>query len=318
MADPAATTHPKSPTNSRFKLIGFVIGAAAITAAIVAVTSNAQPLKLALTQPANFQTWAFLLALPLASLILTALGFHALTNARLPAAARLSFQEMFELIGASWLLNFLPFSPGLFGRIAYQKAKHGITLKDSASVVLESILLSWLAVLLVVPVVYVSNSLIDPLWAVVLLSTFGWIVAARTFGRHSLAAARTLVLLLKLVDQFCWSLRYFLVFRIIGFEPTPVEACLIAAIAQTSMLIPFIGNGLGIREWAVALVASRLPEWFRSAPTTGLDQGLSADLLNRACEVLIAVPVGLICISLLSRRHRTPQSTGTPENPNPS
>ncbi len=247
-----------------------------------------------------------MLALPCASLLVTAAGIAALTNARLTLEKRISFPEMLELIGASWLLNFLPLSPGLFGRIAYQRARHGVSLRDSATVVVESVVLSWLAAAIAVLVIVVPmGRLLDAFSAIVVLSLLiGGLALYRPIGRDSLAAARCFVLALKLVDQCIWTARYLVVFRVLGWHATPSEACVIAALAQTAMLIPFIGNGLGIREWAVGLVATQIPAWIKGpdAADTTLTVALSADLLNRAFEVMVALPIGFLCLWRLKTR----------------
>jgi len=84
----------------------------------------------------------------------------------------------------------------------------------------------------------------------------------------------------------------------------------LAIVSQIAMLVPIAGNGLGLREWAIGLTAASL---------TGLDPqaGLAADLVNRAVEVLVAVPVGLLSARVVSRRLKATlerrKSAGGPE-----
>ena len=77
------------------------------------------------------------------------------------------------------------------------------------------------------------------------------------------------------------------------------------------MQVPLMGNGLGVREWAVGLVGPMLPTWM-SAASGGLSRGLglSADLMNRGFELAAALPVGLVCSALLARKQAQGAETG--------
>jgi hypothetical protein len=106
------------------------------------------------------------------------------------------------------------------------------------------------------------------------------------------------------MDTLVWMGRYAVMFALLGREITLPQAAAIAAASQAAMQVPLVGNGLGVREWAVGLVAPVLPSWM-NATSGGLSRGLglSADLLNRGFELAAALPVGLICTALLGRRH---------------
>jgi hypothetical protein len=54
---------------------------------------------------------------------------------------------------------------------------------------------------------------------------------------------------------------------------------------------------LGPREWAVGLAGTFLPSLKKAATSTTINPitGLTADLLNRAAELTVSLPVGLIC-----------------------
>ena len=69
-----------------------------------------------------------------------------------------------------------------------------------------------------------------------------------------------------------------------------------------SMSVPLVGNGLGLREWAVALMRSSLPAWYGAGAASAA--GLTADLLNRTAELGVAIPVGLVCAAFVTRRIR--------------
>jgi hypothetical protein len=97
--------------------------------------------------------------------------------------------------------------------------------------------------------------------------------------------------------------RYFVVFALLQRPLTIPEAAAIAAASQAAMQVPLVGNGLGVREWAVGLVGPVLPSWMNAA-SGGLSRGLglSADLLNRGLELVTALPVGMACTALVARR----------------
>ncbi len=286
----------------RLRWVGFLVGMAAVSAAVMAASGGVPLWERLSAIRASGWMWCVWLAAPLTSVALTAASFMVLTNARIRGAPSVGFGAMFAMIGGSWLLNFLPLSPGLFGRIAYQRACLGISVRDSMIVVGESIVLSWVAALMVVPIAYAADDPVLVLFALGVLASMWHVAMRRQWGRGSVAAARSAALVVKLADQCVWTLKYAAVFRMMGYEPTLAESCLVAAVAQSAMLVPFIGNGLGVREWMVALVASHLPEWFREGGGPMVAEGLTADLLGRAGEIAVAIPTGLCCLWLLSQR----------------
>ncbi|MHC4784997.1 MAG: hypothetical protein ACYTE6_03445, partial [Planctomycetota bacterium] len=70
-----------------------------------------------------------------------------------------------------------------------------------------------------------------------------------------------------------------------------------ACLSVVPMLVPFVGNGLGLREWAVGLAAPLLTPYV-------LGLGLAAELLNRAAELVVIVILGLGGIAWLTLRAR--------------
>jgi hypothetical protein len=62
-------------------------------------------------------------------------------------------------------------------------------------------------------------------------------------------------------------------------------------------MIPFLGNGLGVREWAIGLAGPALATW-----TT--DTGLAAELLNRCLDLVVVVPLGLGVMPGIAKRIR--------------
>lgn len=304
---------PPSPAGTTSRLIvrrvGFAVGALLLAAAILGVARSSD--AMGTLREAMARTSVGRLALvaiyPAISWLLTGAIFYSLTRVR----ARVGRGEMLALIGSSWLLNYLPLSAGLLGRVAYHRAVNGIPVRTSARVVAESVACSLLggAVFLADQILTdrarttMSSLLGMALLPVVLFVTILGMRLARSLYPGAIAAS----VLLKYLDTCLWSLRYAMLFDFLGVQISMREAAAIALVAQSSMLVPGIGNALGLREWTVALLGSALPIAFA---TNGFTRGtgLSADLLNRAIELAVAIPVGLLSALYLSARIRRLES----------
>lgn len=281
--------------------IGFVIGVALLGAALWAVASQRGLLGDAGDSVRSRPPWllAAALALPLVNWLLISLSFCVLTG----RYRRIGLGEMGALIGSAWLLNYLPMRPGLVGRVAYHKAVHGIAIRDSARVMVTGIVCALAAGTALLGVVLVVGRTPDPLHMAMVAAGLGAVVigsgvAAKARGH---AAWRLIAVFgIRCLDLAVWAVRYAVAFALIG-KPVGVGAALaVGAVSQLASLIPLTGNGLGLQEWAVGLTASALhgadgTEAARAA-------GLAAGLVNRAAEILVAVPVGLVSAAYLARR----------------
>lgn len=197
------------------------------------------------------------------------------------------------LIGAAALFNYLPLRAGLLGRVAYQKRVFGIALTDSTKTVVQATGLSGACALLLVVAALAPGATPYVLAAPVAVGALVGIVLRRPLGRR-LAFA----LALRQVDALIWVGRYLLVFALLGREITLPGAAAVAGVGMLATFVPFTSNGLGLREWAVGLTATILPAGWVAAgageATTSI--ALAADLLNRAGELLVIVPVGLVAV----------------------
>jgi uncharacterized membrane protein YbhN (UPF0104 family) len=249
----------------------------------------------------------FALALPGASWIVTSAIFWVLLA---PASRdrlsehRVPWAEMAALIGAAGLLNYLPLKPGLVGRVAYHHARHGILPRESITSVVQAIGIGagCIALLLGVtllrePWALLAVPMIPTVAALTLLSP-----GQRQNGLWRFAVAATL----RGIDLLLWMARVSIAFELVGQPLTLTQAAAVTAVSQAALLIPIAGNGLGVREWVTALVASSLP----SAGAVGVTKaaGLSADLINRAAELSVAIPLGVVCLLLLLRRYGRKQT----------
>ncbi|CAG0987502.1 hypothetical protein PHYC_02105 [Phycisphaerales bacterium] len=310
------TAEPANPRESRsrrgWRIAGFAIGVLLIAAAARAVWSRAGELQqvresLGAESPARL---LLLAVLPLASWLLTSGVFWCLTRPR----AKVGAGEMAALVGGAWLLNYLPLSPGLLGRVAYQKAALGVPVRTSARIVVESIALGLCGGGLLLCEQIVSARMGKP-GAIGLSLLLLALLSAGLFRKGvvgPLIPAYACALVLKYVDTLAWALRYWMVFSVLGAPLTSTQAIAIALVAQVSMLVPGLANGLGLREWVVGVLAASLPTWFLIDPhpaagAATVPLALAADMALRLSEVAMAVPVGLASAIYLSKRRSLPR-----------
>ncbi len=276
------------------------VGVLLLGAAVWAVSRHSDDLSRAVesAKAAPVVAWAALLVLPAVNWALTAGVFWVLTR----RFGRVGGTEMTALIGVSWLLNYLPLKPGLIGRVAYHRAVNGIPVSASLRVLVESLVVSGAAYVGVLLALWgwTSGAMAGAVGAVagLVVGFAGLLPCIRsrsTLGadlRHAAAAA-----VLRLIDLTVWTTRYALVFWMIGLE-LPLSSCVVVAVAgQLASLIPV---AFGVREWAVGLVGGRLLAEVGQKALIGA--AISADLVNRLAEVLMAIPVGLICARVLRGR----------------
>ncbi len=206
---------------------------------------------------------------------------------------KVGVREMFVLVGSAWLFNYLPMRPGLIGRIGYHKAINKIRLRDSLESSIWSGVLAGVAngVILLAALVMIELpnqwSIVIPLIPVVMM-----------FASVPLMPGRKTRLLMKAlafrqIDVIIWLGRYWLAFEVLGMEVGIGDIAIISAVSQLASLMPLTGSGIGFREWGVGLTAS--------AGGHTMSTAIAADLINRAAETLIVVPVGLVCTALVAR-----------------
>lgn len=316
----APLTAPPAPQTTRSRLrpiLGFTIGAALLAAAITAVLTQGHAARAALDAARGAPLWLYAaaLALPLVNWLIISLSFWVLMRRHGPVRAR----EMAALIGAAWLLNYLPLRPGMVGRVAYHKSVNRIAIADSVRVMIVGMAAGAAATLcLLAAAAILGPGAPLPLWAAALaapLALAGLAAAGPLRSRPWLPANFAL----RYADVLVWAARYWVVFALVGAPIDLAGAAAVAAVCQLALVIPLVGNGMGIREWAVGLVAAALPAGFASG--AALTTGVTADLANRAAELLIALPVGLLCASYLARgsaargERRESPATASPGTP---
>ena len=79
--------------------------------------------------------------------------------------------------------------------------------------------------------------------------------------------------------------------------PTVTVAPLTKSLPMIVTLVPFFSNGLGLREWAIGLAAPLLTVY-------QLEHGITAELVNRAGELIVVLIAGLVGIAYLTHLRR--------------
>lgn len=298
-----AGAHGPAPRASRSRrVVTFTIGVLMLAAALWAVVRAEGVVARAWASMQDAPWWliAAALVLPVLNWLLVSWSFTVLTR----RYGRVGGGEMAALIGAAWLLNYLPVRPGLIGRLAYHKKINGIAFTDSARVLALAIVLTGAALLtiLAASAAQARLGLSTPMAAAVVAGAA--LIAGGLLARAGEDGWRlALAYLARLLDCVAWVLRYLVVYALVGQPVTLGQAAAIAAVSQIVLLIPIIGNGLGLRELAVGFVGASLPAWYAAggAPLARTD-GWAADLVNRAVELVVAIPVGLACAGWVARR----------------
>lgn len=280
-----------SPGRIWLRRLGLLLGAVLLVAAIILIARQHDFLARAFSairQPSMPHLF-LLLACVLGNVVLTALMFSVLMS----RYGKVRLIEMQALIGAATLLNFLPLRPGLFGRIAYHKTINHIPAADTAKTIGQAIALSLgvagcLALCLVLAVQFHLT-----LW-VVLAMPFALLAFGTLVGSTRLWALAGLI---RYVEVFVWAARYYAAFALIDYTISIESALAFACISMIATLVPFFSNGLGLREWAIGLAAQLLTDY-------QLEHGITAELVNRAGELIVVLIAGLVGIAWLAHLRR--------------
>jgi uncharacterized membrane protein YbhN (UPF0104 family) len=169
---------------------------------------------------------------------------------------------------------------------------HGIPVRTGLVVILQAMAATAVATCAVGAVVLLCRGAGAPWWSALAVPAL-WLPLAMDRGWRPFA----LVMALRSAEVLAWALHAWAAFRLSGWAVGPETALGTALVASAANLVPFVGNGLGIREWAVALAAPVLGGYER-------DAGLAAELAGRAVDVAVAVPLGVLAVGALVRRAR--------------
>ncbi len=280
-----------------YRRIGAVVGAALVIAGVVAVVRDGavlDSLGRALRSP-DLNALAVLVTAVLATQLLSSAVFQLLMNRH----GRVGFLEMNALIAASTLGNYIPMQAGSIGRIAYHKAVNRIEMRASILAIVQATVITFVAVCVLGAAALLGKGAGAPWW-IVLLAPLVWLPLAFEPAIRVFALAT----FVRSAEVLVWTAHAWAAFRLSGWEISPETAVGVALVGSAANLVPFVGNGLGVREWAVALAAPMLGGYER-------DAGMAAELTGRAVDVAVAIPLGLVGVGMLVRRARA-ASGGAP------
>ncbi len=291
------------------RVVGFVLGALLLAGAGAALATRTEDLRAALgavrTAPPGWFIAAA--ALPLVTLVATSGAFWVLMNRH----GRVRLGEMLALINAAWLLNYLPLWPGMIGRLAYHKSVNGIAVRDSAKAIIWANVLNLLGAGLTLAALAGGSLVFDGGdWRLAAIGAAPIVVigglaahAARVAPKPEPGLWRLLACAaVRAVEVHIHAARYGVCFAITGSPIDWGAALALACAAALAGAVNAAPNGLGVREWVIALVAPVLPVALTGRASLDLTAGLAADLLNRGFEVLVAVPTGLVASAWVAGR----------------
>ncbi|MBY0114268.1 MAG: hypothetical protein K2Y21_15760 [Phycisphaerales bacterium] len=301
---------PPDARGTRWRsVVAWSLGLMLLAAAIVAVVRQSDAVTAA-WRALDHQRWAVvpLVFLPVVCLSLASLSFLVLTR----RFGHVGVREMFALLGAAWLLNYLPLKPGVAGRVAYHAAVNGISFKHCIVVVVQTVVVgvscfaAQFGLALGLATLWPSSSELSRAGVLVspMIVAAAGVLALRGSTRWPHAWRYAASFIFRYLDSLVWGVRYALVLHLAGGTPSVAGCAAIASVSQSSALVPIGGNAIGLREWAVGLTTDALGEEFLRGGMT-LAQGLSAELLNRAGEIAASIPVGVACVLWVARRLKT-------------
>jgi hypothetical protein len=282
--DAAANAPEPEPRRSPLwlRIAGFAFGLACLLAAISVARDTREQFDAAIVSlraPDPLLVAAVLSAV-LVGLFLSGSLFWLLVR----RFACVPFGEMQAVISASGLLNYLPFKPGFVGRIAYLRGRHGVRVPDSIRMIVEALALTGIsAVIITTTLVALRAAGLDGGWSL-LACVLPALLALQPRGRTMLLA-----LAIRQAEFSLWIARYWIVFRLVDAPIGLDTAVVLAAISVISSLIPFISNGLGVREWAVGLLTPLI-----TGDAVGASQAIVAELAHRTLEIAVVAPAGLV------------------------
>lgn len=273
-----------------YRRVGLVAGLALMAAAVVVVMRNAAiagSLERALRSP----DWDALLVLVLSVLamqLLSSAVFHRIMSVH----GRVGFLEMNALVAASTLGNLVPMQAGSIGRVAYHHAVNGIPVRASLLAIVQAMIATFIALCVLGAFALFARAASAPWWSAVAAPALILPLLA-----HPPLRIFATVVFLRTIELMAWTAHAWAAFTLSGWPISGETALWVALIGGLANLVPFVGNGLGVREWAVALAAPVLGGYER-------DAGLAAELVGRAVDMAIAVPLGLLAFGHLVRRAR--------------
>jgi hypothetical protein len=231
-----------------------------------------------------------LLGAALAKIVLSGLTLTVLIR----RYRRVDAMDMQALVAVATLINYSPFRVGAVSRVAYHRAVHEIPVVDSVKTVAQGLAISALTVAYCAAAGLAARRLGTGL--PLLLAAPVPVLLAGVLDRRG-RGAWLLAALPRYLEALIVAGRYHVLLGVLGAPITASGALALACISMLSAMVPILGPGPGLREWAVGLLAPLVA----GVP---VELGLTADLLSRATELLAAAITGSLGTVLLGRRAR--------------
>jgi hypothetical protein len=271
--------------------VGFAVGVGLLAGAIAVVAARRETLGEAFDalRTPDPGLVLVLLASVAGNVVLTGIFLRLL----LSRYGRVGALEMQAVAAGAALVNYLPLRPGLFGRIAYHRAVNDIPVRDTVKTVAQS------AVITVGIALHLAGA---AAWAQVgerpllagVVAPLPLVAAGLLSRRLRVWAAAALV---RYVEVGVWAVRYGVAFALVGAPIGAEVALAFACVSVIATMVPFVSNGLGLREWAIGLLAPIIT-------SHQLELGVTAELVNRAAELLVIGVLGGIALPWLARTAR--------------
>lgn len=303
--DASANGPSPAATPARWlRVVGFVLGITLLAAAAYVLVLQRDDLARCWQAARHAPAWIVLatLLLPLLNWLLTSLIFWTLTR----RFGSVGYREMSMLIGSAWLLNMLPFKPGLMGRIAYHKAISGIPVATSIMVTITALLTGGVGIVIALTAqlaidgslrAAVPLAVLAPMVATVFALAiipgvvFAWINKRNGHPAFAGGPAAGFAIIVRVIDTHVWAIRYHLAFRLVGLDQPYGVCVLVAGVSQIAGQFPI---QFGFREWSVGVSSAALRSSAPGISAAAAVPGITVDLICRAAEIVCALPIGLV------------------------
>jgi uncharacterized membrane protein YbhN (UPF0104 family) len=284
--------------------LGGLIGLALLVTAIVVVGRHRDVLGDAWSSLRNASPLVLVvLAVAIAAnLALTAMMLRLL----LSRYGRVGMLEMQAVIAATALINYLPLRPGLVGRLTYHKVVNKIPVRHALLTSFQALGLTGIVAAYLGLVLLIAHGDQTALWVfssapVPVLAIAGAWRTARIWAWAALC---------RYLDVVTWAVRYYAVFLLLGSPIEPHVAFALACVSIIATMVPFVSNGLGLREWAIGLAAPLLTQWT-------MELSLTAELVNRAAELVVTVALGVVGMTVISKAAKSATTSRAARSPDP-
>ncbi len=222
--------------------------------------------------------------------------------------------EMAALLGVAAVMNYLPGRPGMLARVAYHKRRNDIPVRASLTAVVWMTALGAGALALLAAIALALHTAHAGPWATAsaslapaaLTAAIGAILQASGVGAQRRVDLLAWALCFRSLEMLAWAGRYWAIFALLGAPLEWPSAIAISAVSNVAMALPVAGNGLGVREWLVGLLAPLLPGALASAGGgfNAAEQAMLVEVTHRGVEIAVALPLGIVSALWLTRRSR--------------